>query len=447
MSDYTNSGTADIDNILAQTAYQIGPIIYRETLPTANWEALIPRSELPEGVGDSLSTTIFDRSIPTTTAGGSTIGVNWARLGTEILAANSFGSTESVNIEGAAGETIGSTATARLAFIKFKKRMRNYFLSVANIKSPYIDVHTVRTAAARDQQLGNIQGILTEATKWTWARRHETEFERNAGNFVPCMAAATSPILSTVDIATGVIDPETGSAATGGTANNPFFGLNLLDLELNTSGASNTDVVPTGYISNAVLDRMYNRLLRTTDHAKAYGMAQTRPTWALRLGSDASLALKRESGIRDDMRKSSWVDKLLEPLGVDADFRGFYHMVDDLIPRYSEASGILTRVEPFDSNGDYSSAYDTADYEVFYVVQKEVMECQVPGSNVSGPGVSYGAVDYRGTFDWLNIQDEIKNPKKTIGFFFGTFASASKPIKPLNGYVGLFKRTSSTPAL
>ena len=447
MSDFANSGTADIDNILAQTAYQIGPIIYRETLPTANWEALVPRSELPEGVGDSLSTTIYDRSIPTLEAGGSVVGVNWARLGTEIVAANSFGSTEGQMIEGAAGETIGSTAAARLAFIKFKKRMRNYFLSVANVKSPYIDVHTVRTAAAREQQLGNIQGILTEATKWVWARRHETEFERNAGNFVPCMAAATSPILSTVDIRTSAIDPETGSAATGGTANNPFFGLNLVDLELNTSGASNADVVPTAYISNAVLDRMFNRLVRTTDHAKAYGVTDGRPTFALRIGSDASLALMRESGIRDDIRKSAKVDDLLKPLGVEAAFRGFYHMVDDLIPRYSESGGVLTRVEPFDSDGNYNSLYDTADYEVFYVVQKEVMECQVPGSNVSAPGVSYGAVDYRGSFDWLNIQDEIKNPKKTIGFFYGTFASASKPIKPLNGYVGLFKRTSGTPAL
>ena len=398
-------------------------------------------------MGDSLSTTIYDRSVPTLEAGGSVVGVNWTRLGTEIVAANAFGSTEGQMIEGAAGETIGSTAAARLAFIKFKKRMRNYFLSVANIKSPYIDVHTVRTAAAREQQLGNIQGILTEATKWTWARRHETEFERNAGNFVPCMAAATSPILSTVDIRTSAIDPETGSAATGGTANNPFFGLNLVDLELNTSGASNADVVPTAYVSNAVLDRMFNRLVRTTDHAKAYGVTDGRPTFALRIGSDASLALMRESGIRDDIRKSAKVDDLLKPLGVEAAFRGFYHMVDDLIPRYSESGGVLTRVEPFDSNGDYVSAYDTADYEAFYVVQKEVMECQVPGSNISAPGVDYGAVDYRGSFDWLNIQDEIKNPKKTIGFFYGTFASASKPIKPLNGYVGLFKRTSTTPAL
>lgn len=453
MSDFANTGLADIDNILAQTAYQIGPIIYRETLPTASWEATIPRSELPEQVGDSLSTTIYDRSIPTLEAGGTVVGVNWARIGTDILSANSFGSTEGVNIEGAMQGVIGSTSNGsggtanRMAFIKFKKRMRNYFLSVANVKSPYIDVHSVRTAAARDQQLGNIQAILTEATKWVWARRHETEYERNAGNFIPCMAAATSPILSNVDIRTGAIDPDTGAAATGGTANNPFFGLNLVDLELNTSGAANADVVPTGYISNNVLGRVYNRLVRTTDHAKAYGMTNGRPVFCLRIGADASDALIRDTGVRDDIRESSWVDELLKPIGVDRSWRGFYHMVDDLIPRYSESSGVLTRVEPFDSDGQPNNAYETADYEVAYVVQKQVMECQVPGSNVSGPGVSYGAVDYRGSFDWLNIQDEIKNPKKTIGFFFGTFASASKPILPLNGHVILFKRTSGTPAL
>lgn len=447
MSDYTNTGTADIDNILAQNAFLIGPLIYRETLNTSQWDALIPKSELPEQAGDSLSTLIYDRSVPTTTAGGSTVGVNWARVGTEIVAANSFGSTEGQLIEGAAGETIGSTASARTAFVKFKKRMRNYFLSVANIKSPYIDVHTVRTAAARDQQLGYIQEILTDATKWTWARRGEQEYERVAGNFVPCLAASTTPILSTVDIRTGAIDPDTGAAATGGTANNPFHGLQLTDLELNTSGAGNTDVVPTAYISNVVLDRIYNRLVRTTNHSKAYGSANGRPVFSLVIGSDASMALKKESGIRDDMRKSSWVDKLLEPLGVDCDFRGFYHMVDDLIPRYTEASGILTRVEPFDSEGEFNAAYDTASYEALYVVHKEVMESQVPKPTVSAPGVNFAPVNYRGEFEWLNIQDEIKNPKKTIGFYYGTLASASKAIKVMNGFVILFKRDTSTLAI
>lgn len=443
MSDYTNSGTADIDNILAQNAFVIGPLIYKETLNVSAWDALIPKTDLPEGVGNSLSTLIYDRSVPTTTAGGSTVGANWARVGTEIVAANAFGPTEGQLIEGAAGEVIGSTAAAATAFIKFRKRMRNYFLSKAHLKSPYIDVNTVREAAARAEQLNAIQEILTENTRWTWNRRHETEYERVSGNFVPCLAASTSPILANVDIRTGAIDPETGSAATGGTADNPFFGLNLVDLELNTSGAGNTEVVPTGSLSNVVMDRIYNRLVRSTNHSKAYGSANGRPVFSVVLGSDISLALKRETGIRDDMRESTFVDELLKPLGVNCDFRGYYHMVDDLIPRFTESGGVLTRVEPFDSNGEYNSAYDTAPYEAAYIVHKEVMECQVPKANVSAPGISFGPVNYRGVFEWLNIQDEVKNPQKTIGFYYGTLASASKAIKVMNGFTILFKRDAA----
>ena len=450
MSNYagiTNPGTASIDNILAQTAYQIGPVIHRETMNTEAWDALITKSELPTGAGDSLSSLVYNRSVPTTTAGGATVGVDWARIGGGIVAANSFTATEGQMIEGAAGTTIGQTIEGRTAYVKFLKRMRNYYLSVANIKSPYIDVHTVRTAAAMEQQLAAIQDILTDVTKWTWARRHEQEYERNCGNFIPCLTASTSPILSTVDIIDTEIDPETGAADDGdNTANNPFFGLQLTQLNLTHSNAGST-AVPTGYISNAVLDRIHNRLARTTSHNQAYGMDNGRPVFALVLGSDASLAIKREAGIRDDVRKSTIVDSLLKPLGVDESFRGFYHMTQDLIPRFTESGGVLTRVEPFDSNGDYNTAYDTASYEAFYVVHKSVTECQVPAPNASGPGVSFSPVNYRGDFQWLNIQDEVKNPLKTIGFFYGTLASAYKPIKVLNGYCGVFKRDSSTPAL
>jgi hypothetical protein len=446
MSTYTNNGTDPIDNIMTQTAYAIGPIIYRESLPTATWEAIIPRSALPEEVGDSLSTTIYDRTVPTLAENGTVVGADWSRVGGSILSANSFSSTDGVNIEGAMQTVTGPTDANRIAFIKFRKRMRNYFLSSANVKSPLIPLHSVRTAAARDQQLNIIQGLMMEASKWVWARRHESEFERNAGNFVPCMAAATSPVLDVVDIINTAIDSTTGVADANTTADNPFFGANLTDLNLTTSNAGAT-AVPTGYVSNAALGRLYQRLVRTTDHAKAYGSSNGRPVFCLRIGADASDALIRDTGVRDDIRESTWVDEFLKPIGVDRSWRGFYHMVDDLIPRYTESGGLLTRVEPFDYLGNYNTAYDNADYEVFYIVQKEVMECQVPGATVDGPGVSYGVNENRGTFDWLNIQDLATNPLREVGLFYATFASASKPIKPLNGYVGLFKRTSSTPAL
>ena len=74
------------------------------------------------------------------------------------------------------------------------------------------------------------------------------------------------------------------------------------------------------------------------------------------------------------------------------------------------------------------------------------MESQIPSPNVGGPGVTFDPVDYKGKFGWYNIQDEILNPDKTVGFFRGILASASKPIKTEFGYVILFDRTSATPA-
>jgi hypothetical protein len=443
MSTYVNTGTDAVDNILKQTAFQIGPVIHRETLNTEAWDALIPKSELPTGAGDSLSSLVFNRALPTTAINGSTVGVDWARIGGGITNANTFALTDGQHIEGAAGTTIGSTGEGRTAYVKFLSRMRNYYLSVANIKSPYIDVHTVRTAAAMEQQLSAIQDMLVDVTRWTWARRHEQEYERNCGNFVPCLTATASPILSTVDLVNTAISSDTGVVDADIIANNPFFGSQITELNLTNSNAGAT-ALPTGYISNAVLDRIYNRLARTTSHNQAYGMDNGRPVFALVCGSDASLQIKRENLIRDDVRESTFVDELLKPLGVNTSFRGFYHMTQDLIPRFSESGGVLTRVEPFDATGEYNLAYDSALYEAFYVVHKSVTECQVPAPNASGPGVSFNPVNYRGEFQWLNIQDEVKNPLKTLGFFYGTLASAYKPIKVMNGFAGVFRRDNPT---
>jgi hypothetical protein len=439
MSTYVNDGLAATDNILKQTAFQIGPVIHRETLNTEAWDALIPKSELPTGAGDSLSSLVFNRALPTTTINGSTVGVDWARIGGGITNANTFALTDGQHIEGAAGNSLGSTGEGRTAYVKFLSRMRNYHLSVANIKSPYIDVHSVRTAAAMEQQLSAIQDMLVDVTRWTWARRHEQEYERNCGNFVPCLVATASPILSTVDIINTAISSDTGAVDADTTANNPFFGSQITEVNLTTSNAGAT-ALPTGYLSNGVLDRIYNRLARTTSHNQAYGMDNGRPVFALVCGADASAQIKKENLIRDDVRESTFVDELLKPLGVNTSFRGFYHMTQDLIPRYSESGGVLTRVEPFDATGEYNPAYDTALYEAFYVVHKTVTECQVPTPNASGPGVSFNPVNYRGDFKWLNIEDEVKNPLKTLGFFYGTLASAYKPIKVMNGFAGVFRR-------
>ena len=124
-------------------------------------------------------------------------------------------------------------------------------------------------------------------------------------------------------------------------------------------------------------------------------------------------------------------------------------MVDDLAPRYTETSGVLTRVLPYTVTMGIvtdNPAYETAPLEAAFVLHSEVMESQIPNPFSGSNGLSFNACDYKGKFNWLNIASEDKNPDQTNGFFRGVLASASKPINTEFGYVILFKLDSATPA-
>jgi hypothetical protein len=111
------------------------------------------------------------------------------------------------------------------------------------------------------------------------------------------------------------------------------------------------------------------------------------------------------------------------------------------------ASGVLTRVEPLNEKGEYNSAYDTATYEAAYVVHKEVLECQVPTPTVLAPGVNFNPVNYMGDWSFVNNKDNSVNILGDKGFYFGTLASATKPKNYEYGYVIIYDRTSTTPAV
>ena len=172
--------------------------------------------------------------------------------------------------------------------------------------------------------------------------------------------------------------------------------------------------------------------------------------FAVVLSSEASYALQTEAGFRDDVRyNNAKVSELIAPLGVEKSFRGFYHLVDDLAPRFTISTGTVTRVQPYTVTSgvtSYNSAYDSADYEAAYIIHPQVMESQIPNPMSGSNGLTFNPVNYRGDFKWTNILNEITNPDGTTGFFRGILASATKPIKTELGYAILFKRTSTSPA-
>lgn len=444
MSFDLGTGISAINTILAEEANRIGQDIYKNTLHVSPWLDLTKQTKFADGMGYQQTTLIYDRALPTTDTAGNTLGVTWANVGTL-----STGNTFDTSLSGADAQPLADTAddvqgarglgSDQRSYVQFGKKLKKYSLKRAVIESPRIALEDLRFAAHRQEQLRAIMDILTQVTRNTWEERYRDEYELNCANLVACLS-------------TGSVTRQTVDADGDGTSDDSYEGNSLFNgtFDLSSSGASNADITPDANISNAVMDKIYFQMIRKGAGTNAYGRENGRPVFAVAMSSEASYFLQTEAGFRDDVRyNNARVSELIAPLGVEKSFRGFYHLVDDLAPRFTESSGVLTRVQPYSVSGGVAipnAAYETATHEAAFVLHPEVVEAQIPDPMTGGNGVTFNPVNYRGKFDWKNILDEITNPDGTVGYFRGVLASATKPIKTDFGYVILFKRDSSTPA-
>ena len=422
-SNPTDSNTA-IDTILTQEANRIGQDIHRRTLHVSPWMDLIKQTAFPDGMGYTLGTLIYDRALPTTTANGSTLGNSWIDVGGSEAASLATASTLDQILIGAKDTNIGagSNAANGKSFISFGRQLKQYSLKRATVESPKINVEDLRFAAYRTEQLRAVMDALTDATRYSWEERYRDEYDRICGNYVICEATGTTIV------------------STGKEGNQSA------DIDFGASTAT-----PSANVSNKILDSIYFRLVRAGAGTNAYGRENARPVFALVCSSEASYALQTEAGFRDDVRyNNAKVSELIAPLGVEKSFRGFYHLIDDLAPRFTDdGDGNLTRVQPYTATSGIitpNASYETAPIEAAYILHQDVMESQIPEPISGSNGLTFDPVNYRGKFNWKNIASVDLNPDGRIGFFRGVLASATKPIKTEFGFVVLFKRDSTTPA-
>jgi hypothetical protein len=440
-SNPTNSTTA-IDTILTQEANRIGQDIYRRTLHTSPWMDLIKQTSFPDGMGYTLGTLIYDRALPTSDTAGNTLAGSsvWTGIGGNPAVATDFTPNGNTNgsssvdqlIVGAQDTNIG--AGTGKSYVAFGRQLKQYSLERATVESPKINVEDLRFAAYRTEQLRAIMDAMTESTKYSWEERYRDQYDKVCANFVSCVTTGT--VSRTTDAVGNTVE------------NRSTTQLDLIDADDNPS------FVPSANVSNKVLDSIYFRLVRAGAGTNAYGRENARPVFALVCSSEASYALQTEAGFRDDVRyNNAKVSDLIAPLGIEKSFRGFYHLIDDMAPRFTittaSGTGVVTRVQPYSAtNGiiTLNAAYETAPYEAAYVLHMDVMESQIPEPISGSNGLTFDPVNYRGKFNWKNIPSVDLNPDGTIGFFRGVLASATKPIKTEFGYIILFKRDSTTPA-
>lgn len=438
-------GTTKIDTILTQEANRIGPDIHQRTLHASPWIDLTKQTTFPDGMGYLLGTLIYERALPLTAANLSnmaTVGLQWTDIGGDAAASKLVDGASMDQLLADARDTNIGPQTGK-SFIHFARMLKQYSLRRAVVESPRINVEDLRFAAHRKQQLSAAIDAMTRATRYSWEERYRDEYERLSANLVLFKTTGTlGHIYKTVN------------------DGDPFEGVQVTGVNYDEFGPSgNVEVEPDANLSNKVLDTIYQRLIRAGGGTDAWGRENGRPVFSLVLSSEASYALMTESGFRDDVRyNNSRVSELLAPLGVEKSWRGFYHLVDDLTPRFNYNAS-TKKMEPVPAyivtadagvgNAEVvvidNPAYDSADFEAAYVLHQKVMESQIPAPISGDSGLKFDPLTYKGDFKWRNIPHEVINPDGTIGFFRGVLASASKPIHTEFGYVLLFKRTSTTP--
>lgn len=413
--------TYSVEQLLVKESGRIGPDIYRKTVDTSPWLKLVKQDAWPDEMGDSISTLIYERSLPYDTNGN--LKANWSAL-----QSNAVAGAGTIANDGLGTDSASSNAVAPLGgTVEFGTRLRSYNLSHTSLNSPDISLNDMRFPLKRKEQLSNIMSILTESTREVWVERYRDEYIRLAENKITAKIDATS--------AFGVTVQTNGTfAAPSATASE--------NLEL----------------TQGILDRLYFALLRDGAAEEAYSRVNGAPVFLLITSMEASDALIRANAdVRQDFRWSDRVNELLAPLGVQRTYRNYFHLVDPFLPRYNYVDSVWTRVRPYvrvTASGDSSPRgvrydlnpeYLKAEYEDSIVFCPTVFTSLVPKPLSVGSDMEFAPQNYRGEFTWRNIPDRDKNPDSTVGFFRGIFANGSKPIFPNHGYVIRHKR--SAPAI
>lgn len=379
----------DVEQLLTTESGRIGPDIYERTLNTSPYLKLVKQGVWPDEMGSSIKVMTYERSLPLASNNVDYQPQAWTTVSDNNGSANS-----------------GGNCTPAANKVGWAQSTKSYSIEQTSLESPDICVNDLRSPVNRKAQLSAILRILTENTKYIWVERFRTEYTRLAEHKVVCAPDASG------------VCPK---------------------------GSSAFPVTPaTTQLTPNLMKRFYMQLNRDGAGDMAVDRLNNRPLYVAILSSEASEnLLLLDPSFREDVRYSAKVNDLLAPLGVERSYKGFFHLIDDFAPRWNLTNGVWVRVYPYVGSAadtgrkvDINPAYEIATHEDTILFHPMVFTNLTPKPiTAPGAGMAFDAVNYRGDFKWLNIQDRVDNPDKTIGFFRGVFQTASEPGVPSWGIV------------
>ncbi len=306
---------------------------------------------------------------------------------------------------------VGAGTTPTISTLASAKDDSSYQLYEVAIHSERLDLNDLRTAAMAEAQLTAIRDNLSFNTHRLLEERNRSEYMR------VCQVQVVLDSLTA---------PSEGSIVSG--------------------LATLPTAAPAYELTNAVLTKYRQRLIRMGAGDRALDKIDNQPIFGVICDSEISDALKAELG--ENLRFAGRSNELLAPLGVEGTYKGFFHICDDLMPRYTYSGTTPTEIYPevdaAAGNGTKriaNSAYDVAPFTDVILFHQDVMKIRVPNAKEGreAGGVSFAARDYRGVWSWENWKSHNSsdsatyNPDNARGFFRGVITQATNIRKNLFG--------------
>lgn len=376
------------DYVVRESGRYLPNTIRGLTFPHSPIMTLMPRGEFPNGMGQSLNTLIWERSVPI-----SQFATQWQTVTTIDVAE-------------------GGSCLPPTHKLKLGNTTRSVDLEQIAFEGPDFCAVDIASIFEISRQLDQIATQLAEYNKFIWEQKDIYEYFLNCKYKVianGCPPYYSSTIASSYD-----------------TAN---------------QGCA-TDTLSMGLLN-------YFKQILMWNGAEGLARENGMPILTVLTSWAAFENIKfQNDDYRQDIR---WGEPnlLLRPFGTPGSYRGFNFVCVPWPRRFNcSDQGVLTEVLPFTEaaaskgfKGELNTSYLTAELEESFIFEQSVCTQLVPSAVTNPHGMfSFKPVDYTGNWAVLNIQDRVCNPMQKVMYHRCEMMAGTLPEKVERGVAILHLR-------
>lgn len=379
---------AIIDYLVRESGRFMETSIRELTFAQSPWMALTPRGQHPTGMGEIINILTRERSAPLS-------DLTWNPMLVESGAEGGICLPDRTTVR------TGSTT-------------RWFQLYGILLEGPEFCAEETRSPFQNAQQINSITHQLSEYVRLAWEQHDRNEYFRITKN--KSIVNGTCPSPTDRD------------------------GLETWDAVATALGVT----CPTSQLTQGVLDRERMYLVRNGATPIAR-LSTGKPILAL--VSDAETLdglIRNNDDIRTDIRYATMGEmnmaSLLQPMGIEREYRGFLH-IEDMYPNRYECSGgtytkVPTWVEEAATKGvkaELNTAWLTATYTESNIHSSSVLKQLIPAPIGAIAGLPINPVNYVGSIKWMNYPDKQCNPLGQIVTPLMRLVSSTMPDRPDTG--------------